>query len=442
MSRNHEARSCHDAAHKRFRLGTVGIPVWDELKSAFVSYRDVEGTTGYALVHCRGDRRVDYDAVGAAVGASSLPQRLDEATLTRFGMAYGLVNPFEPWARSGAAGHARVTQIFDADLLHPIGTPGTVMTNLGDLTWAVELNARELFERLEHTLSASVSILDPDEDPRPAWIVTPRAIGIVTGNAPEAAIIFWQLFVIRLRQRLRGICQGDTSMPNLSVRSVPRLGLAMELPHREAAVWAALEDAVVGLCRTGTEVLALPCDVTPYFAGRIRHACSPHGTRFVSMPDAVGAWLRARRETSVAIVGLSFVADLGPFSAYRESMHGIAVETLGERATERIAELAYHVESHGPDEAGLNRLRDILRQEVRSNTIVLAQAELSVLFNLQGKPSRSGKTIVDPLSIYADAVLDAYLAVDGRDPVLVEPQPDPREAMVVRRLPSMNRPSQ
>ncbi|MGH8639394.1 MAG: alginate O-acetyltransferase AlgX-related protein, partial [Burkholderiales bacterium] len=179
-----------------------------------------------------------------------------------------------------------------------------------------------------------------------------------------------------------------------------------------------------------TEVLALPCDVTPYFAGRIRHACSPHGTRFVSMPDAVGAWLRARRETSVAIVGLSFVADLGPFSAYRESMHGIAVETLGERATERIAELAYHVESHGPDEAGLNRLRDILRQEVRSNTIVLAQAELSVLFNLQGKPSRSGKTIVDPLSIYADAVLDAYLAVDGRDPSLVEPQPDPREAMV------------
>ena len=127
------ARSCRDAAHKRVRLGETSIPLWDELKSFFAVFEREGGGSQSLMVHCRGDRVIDLDRVADQVGGR--PERLRGEAVERFGMEYGLVNPFEPSAMDGQLLTSPVLQLFDRDLLEPIGTPGTVMTNAGDLAW-------------------------------------------------------------------------------------------------------------------------------------------------------------------------------------------------------------------------------------------------------------------------------------------------------------------
>src|ERR1700678_145470 len=95
LSRNREAGSCRDAARKRSRLGHTGIPLRDEMKSFFgKAAGDGRRLPRFVLAHCRGDRELDLEALAAAIGAQAV-ERLPPAELTNFGVAYGLVNPFE-----------------------------------------------------------------------------------------------------------------------------------------------------------------------------------------------------------------------------------------------------------------------------------------------------------------------------------------------------------
>lgn len=148
LSRNRPALSCKDAARKRRRLGAVGIPLWDEMKSFFGGLPDGESIGSYVMVHCRGDRLLDFTRLARVMGTPRPPRRLSGEELKVFGQEYGLVNPFEPgqsFSLDGRVFQAAVTHVFDEDLLHLIGEPGTVMTNAGDVTWAVEFSASDLF---------------------------------------------------------------------------------------------------------------------------------------------------------------------------------------------------------------------------------------------------------------------------------------------------------
>jgi hypothetical protein len=90
------------------------------------------------------------------------------------------------------------------------------------------------------------------------------------------------------------------------------------------------------------------------------------------------------------------------------------VEQPTERGKQLLDELAYQVKAEGASEAGLNRLRDILRNEVASDTVVLALTELSVLLSLQRKKGKSGRLLIDPLALYADALARRCLGIDRR----------------------------
>ncbi len=69
------------------------------------------------------------------------------------------------------------------------------------------------------------------------------------------------------------------------------------------------------------------------------------------------------------------------------------------------------VKKEGATEAGLNRLRDILSTEVDSTYVVLALTELSLLLAHQRRKSRSGKVLVDPLELYAEALACRFLSL-------------------------------
>lgn len=412
LSRNWEARSCRDAAHKRWRLGHQGIPLHDEMKSFFGRMVGEGGEPQYVVAHCRGDRLLDMDRLAKALDLARPPVRLAEEELEAMGMAHGLVNPFVPWALDGQLIASSALQVFDDDLLRPIGVPGTVMTNAGDLTWAVEFHPDELVAALEPAHAIVADIAEPD--PRtPSRLATPRpVIGIITGNAPESGIALWNRVNVRVREILGDAHCGDVSMPQVIVHSLPELGLSMELEARQDPVWRALRGAAEALCREGAQLLALACNTTHFFTPPLREVCAEEGAEFVSMPEAVATWLLHRGVRRVALVGIRYVSDLGPWSAYREPFASFEVERLRPRAMQRLDELAYQVKQEGANHSGLTRLRDILRQEVRSDHVVLALTELSLLIDRQRSAGRSGKILIDPLAVYADALVARFLGLD------------------------------
>lgn len=412
LGRNREARSCRDAAQKRVRLGETGIPLWDELKSFFGVARRVDGHLQYLVVHCRGDRMIDLASVAREVGSPSPPERLDSTALEQLGMAYGLVNPFEPWAFDGQLLAAPVLQVFDRDLLTPIGVPGTVMTNAGSLTWSVELHVEELVRSLDHVMVADVSHPEPDGAPRPKWAAAPTTFGVITGNGPDSGMLLWRSINRIVREYHGTRSRGDLAMPRVLVQSLPELGLTMELDRRHAAVWPALRAATAELCRDGAKTLAVACNTTPHFSPEIRQICVEYGASFLSMPEIVGAWLHHKGIDRIALLGVQTVAELGPWSPYREPLQGIHVEVPNDQTMTRIHALAYQVKAQGPTHAGLDRLRRILNREIQADTVVLALTELSLLLELQKRPQRSDRLIVDTIQLYAAALAEQYLGVE------------------------------
>lgn len=433
LSRNGPATSCRDAAHKRSRLGHVGIPLRDEMKS-FFGKAVIDDKVRDVMAHCRGDRLLDLSKLAACIGSAARPQRLNDDEIEERGLRYGLVNPFETWTPyelDGRFMHApsSVLQVFDRDLLDEVGCPGTVMTNAGDLTWAVEFYATELFTALEArprdgegpgrgVLSGDISLGDtsaPRRSPNLTGspIKGPRAIAIITGNAPESGISLWQRINTHTRELLGSDNCGDVSMPPVRVVSLPQMGLTMELDRRERDVWERLEPEIQALCNAReSSMLAIACNTTQYFVDRIRAICEPTGVEFICLPEVVAAWLRSQQVEEVALVGIPFVADVAAgYSAYARPLADFKLEIPSEYTFGRLTELAYWVKETGPNERGLTHLRNILAGGVESPYVVLALTELSILLELQKKAGRSGRTIIDPVELYAQALARRWLGL-------------------------------
>ena len=418
LSRNLEARSCRDAARKRQRLGHQGIPLWDELKSFFGRYSGADGQHHLVMVHCRADRQLNMEKVAAALGAAAPPVRLTEEEMVSLRLEYGMVNPFETWHAEPARSKftldlsmmdQSVIQLFDEELRLPIGVPGTMMTNAGELTWAVEFRADDLIRTLPKSVVAPISEPDLEEPSRIQGARNDHPIGIITGNPPEAGMYLWQLMNNKVRESLGDLCCGDVSMPRVEMMSLPETGLSMEMESRLDVVSGALEQAVREMCRRGVKALALPCNTMSYFAPKIHEWCAGTQTRFESMAEVTGRSLRRAGITEVALVGINYAADLGHWSAYREPLAGMKIELLNGEALERVRELAYLVKSEGPNHPLLSKLRDILNKHVTSKHVVLALTELSLLVELQKGGGKSGKVIIDPMSLYAESLAATHL---------------------------------
>jgi len=411
LSRNHEAFSCRDAARKRRRLGHEGIELWNELKSYCGLFRNATGHDQRFLAHCRGDRILDLGKLREALKAQGEPERLSEEELARLGLRYGLVNPFNHFEIDGPLLATPLLQVFDEELTSPHGVPGTMMTNAGDLTWGVELDVVALIREIDNSFVANIAAPDPDNEGQLWGAREAATIGILTGNAPESGMHLWSSFNRQVRELLESLSCGDISMPPTTVVSLPALGLTMELDRREENIWPHLRKAVQDTCRAGVQVLAIACHTTHYFTPQIRAICAEYGTEFLSMAETLGIWLRSRGIGEIALMGIRHVSELGDWSAYREPLEGIQVERPTERAKQLLDELAYQVKAEGASEAGLNRLRTVLREEVKSDTVVLALTELSILLSLQRKKGKSGRRLIDPLELYAEALARRYLGL-------------------------------
>ncbi len=399
LSRNGEATSCRDAVFRRNRLGAQGISLEDELKSGvYVFYKETKRY--YAMLHCRANKRLNLDKCEALLQVNRPLARLAAEELERvFGCRYGTVNPFFPLKEN-------CVHIFDQGVNSRKESlpPHTMMTNAGDLTWAIEFDPRELISALERQCPNQVLVAD----------ITTRTVahsrrdikfGIITGNGPDSGIALWRHVNAYCRELLGDQFRGDLSYPAMTVSSVPEMGLSMELEPRADQVWSHLKQAVTGLCEIGVTHLALACHTTHYFSKQIQEICDRYDTQFISMAQTVIDHIQEHNIRDLTIIGIPYVADLGPWSAYK-ALADRNIQAVGERAREPLLELGYLVKQLGGDEResvkALNLFNHILKVGCSTQHILIALTEISVLLeHFPKKKRKSGNFhIIDPLELY------------------------------------------
>lgn len=411
LSRNEPATSCQDAARKRNRLGHKGIPLWDELKSFFGEYVDSQGNRKVFLAHCRGDRRLDPDKLRQALESAGEIRRVslmtEEKLWVRHRVGYGTVNPLMD------IGDA--VQVFDDELNHPVGEPGTVMTNAGDFTWAVEFYPAELANVLPGSRWAD--IIQPAmeaEDPLLWGVRDAKTIGIITGNPIDSGIDLCASVKNHIRRLLKRNSLGDVSMPDILMNSTRRIGISMEMDHREVPLRRALLHAVDLLCDAGAQILAHPAHTTHYFADEISRRAAEHNARFLSMTELTAARLNAMRIKEIALLGTRYVTDLTrPWSVYKDAFAGITVHTPSPEGLKKIHDLGYEVQQNGPTSLCFNWMRDLLREEVPPSCkyVVLAMTEFTPVAQRLKARGLQGKVLIDPLDIYGEAIANEYLGL-------------------------------
>ena len=370
FSRNAEALSCRDAARKRHRLGAVGIPLHDELKSWFGRYVDAEGRCRRVMVHCRGDEELDLAAVTALLRAREL-ERLDADALADLGARYGTVNPFRA---------DPIVHVFDRGLCERRGVPGTVMTNAGELTWAVELYADELVHAMGDALVAPVVT---------GGTPTAGPIAILAaGGAAGRAV--WAHAEDGVRERLGADWQGDVSLPDMAVRAVPSLAVAAD-PQYRAAAWEGLHAAVGALGAAGFGTLALASPAAHALLPELRALCQGRGLRLLTLHDVGDAFMDEEGVAEADVLGLD-----GTWTSGRR--HGPSART-----EELLRALVARVQREGPSEAARQQLRDVLGRTSRAH-VVLGEPELALLVQTQRRPGRSGRVLVDPFALLGRAL--------------------------------------
>ncbi|MEK6301023.1 MAG: aspartate/glutamate racemase family protein [Acidobacteriota bacterium] len=415
VSRNEPATSCQDAARKRNRLGHKGIPLWDELKSFLGEYHDAQGQRTIFLAHCRGDRRLDLDKLRQALQLVGDIKRVSLKTEERLWLdhrvGYGTVNPLMEIAGG--------PQIFDQELRHPVGVPGTMMTNAGDFTWAVEFNPAELVPKLPDSRWAD--IIQPEmeaEDPIRWGVREPETIGILTGNPCDSGLDLCASVNAHVRRLLKRNSLGDVSMPKIVIISTPQIGISMEMDKREAPLRGALLQAVDELCAAGAKILAHPAHTTHYFTRDIATRAAERGARFLSMAELTAEKLRTSGVQEIALLGTRYVTDLSqPWSVYKNALEGLKVHTPSPDGWNKIHELGYEVQQRGPTPLCFNWMRDLLREEVPASCkhVVLAMTEFTPIVRRLKARGLQGKILIDPIDIYGEAVALEFLGLKSSE---------------------------
>lgn len=404
LSRNDSATSCQDAARKRRRLGHTGIPLCDELKSYLGEYDHGSGV-GVFLAHCRGDRELDLRKVAATLGAAGEVRRLPIETASQLGAAYGVVNPFLV--------PGEIVQIFDRELRTPIGIPGTVMTNAGDHTWAVEFFADEVGDLITNARWGEIRLASLEGSDRARVQVQAEVpIGILTGNPCDSGLDLSSSIIYHVRQFMGRESLGDVSMPKVMMISRPQIGISMEMRQRERPLRAALLESLDELIAIGAKVIGHPAHTTHYFANELADRAQSHGATFVSMAEATDHHVRALGIQQIALLGTQFVTDAAStYSVYREAFRGIVVHRPSPAGWQKIHDLGYEVQQRGATPLAFNWMRDLLRDEVPRDCkhVVLAMTEFAPVARQLRSRGRHGKSLIEPLDVYGRAIASEYM---------------------------------
>ncbi len=397
LSQNLKAESCADASNKRNRIGHVGIPIFDELKSNFGTYMDKNGQKRYAMLHCRGNQKIDYDKVRNQIGSSFT--RLEKEQLTElFSLNYGLVNPFMKIQTEEGILH-----IFDSTVQQEYFPPHTMMTNASHFEWGVEFRPKELIKNLTNV--KVLNIISDETKPS----MKRHTVGILTGNGPDSGIMLWNEINSNVRTSLQRHFLGDLSFPKIIIESVPEMGLSMELQLRISETKNIVLRSIENLCKQGATLICIACNTTQYFVEEINLICDKYDAEYVSMPDVVDSFLQDKGINHFDFLGIKYVTDFSRWSAFSILNSKYQIEIPSTRVLQRINDLAFRVKTENVDETGRNKLRDLISQSTKTNTIIIALTEISILLASQRKKTKGERIFIDTLSLLAKEIARRYV---------------------------------
>ncbi|MEW8193038.1 MAG: YbaK/EbsC family protein [Candidatus Thiodiazotropha sp.] len=436
LNRNgNEVESCIDAARNRYRLGTYGIPLWDELKTNVFRINRMHKQR-FVAAHCRGDKEIDKELLRNTRGADHIERISSDLLQKKFEAQKGTVTPFR-WSIVHKCDH-----IFDQDVFDGCQPGSTMMTNAGDKRWGIEFNPHELVQGLDQLgrvgIGNNILLMKKPFSSGKGGRHGQRRIGIVTGNAPESGMLLWQKInrVARRELKDRGLNAGDVGLPAVLLNSVPAMGVSMELDLRKNQARSIVVDAMKSLCLAGCEILALACNTTQCFSKEIINACGRWDATFLSMPEALMAALSRDKCDRARFLGLSFVADFDGLSAYSRLRPEVELFSF-EKEDEKMIDIAYKVKQ-GKTQAAMQKLNRILEQEdppkirVRRGKmpVVMALTELSIAIDPLQKKHESmaaknvdrpplqmkDRVVYDTLGIYAEAIVHHWLNPEITNP--------------------------
>ncbi len=420
LSRNVPVVSCPDAARNRQRLGKVGIPLWDEMKTRLYKTTEDHGDPRYIMVHCRGDRKIQEKLLKETLGISDEMYEVEIGELTeKFGMVKGLVNPF------GSFWMENSTQVFDKDLVRNLAPPGTMMTNAGENTWAIEFKVLELIEKCKNGITTAICEHDSTTAKGLWGVRKKKKIAIITGNAPESGTLLLEMINANIRKQLGELSLGDISLPEFVLYSIPELGLTMELDKRENDIWEKLSGTINKACGAGADVLCIACNTTQFYNQKVDAICKSWRTRYISVTGALQLYLYEHDIQKAVIAGIKYVAENSEWSAFHKELRDVQLVALMENEVGFLEKLAYDKKT-GKKESLKQGIQSILRtiengksQLKKTIPFILALTEVSISLQRDRSAWREfaatstdeyGRLVIDTLAILANETTKVFLS--------------------------------
>jgi len=225
-------------------------------------------------------------------------------------------------------------------------------------------------------------------------------IGIIAGAGPEAGIDLWQKILAANKLQRGEHFRGDLDAPDVTVFSIPRLGLAMNLAENEQALWLELKSAAEALAER-TDYICIACNVLHYFGDRIRGLNL--AAELVSVVDVTAAYIQSQRLEKFALVSIQAVTNLDMWSPYRDLSKYGDIETPAQPA--KINELVADIKRFGAGHPQAKAAFKLMLDSIDSEVVFLACTELPLV-----KIKMSGKRLVDVTELLAQEVVRKSLS--------------------------------
>ena len=394
LSKNQKVVTCKDAAYNRIRLGNKGIPIFDELKSELGFFINKENQKQEILVHCRGNQKLDRLKISSILNSEY--RRITSVEYTK-----GLINPFGKKYRN-------LHQIFDISTTRNFYPPYTMMTNAGDYEYAIEFEVNSLINALKCRTQIHVEDIIRNDNYNS---YKRHKIGILTGNGPDSGILLWKKInedvKTELKKRLEYSFKGDLSYPEIIVKSMPDMGISMELDKRLKMTEKIVMKSILDLCQNDVTIVCIACNTTQYFSDKVEELCCLHNVEFISMHKVVDSYLQEKNIKKFDFIGLSHVVDFGVLSKFNEFFSKYTIPKLTTTAFEKINEIAFI------SKKDINRARSHLIPFIKSNTkydtVVFALTEISTIL-AENKDLVRNKVVVDSLQLLANHIASIYVS--------------------------------
>ncbi len=223
-----------------------------------------------------------------------------------------------------------------------------------------------------------------------------KKIGIITGSGPEAGIDLWQKILHENRQYLKDEFKGDLEAPNVTIFSIPKLGLSMELEKNYDIVWETLKEAVIEICKY-VDYFVIACNTLNVYTSKIESI--GYKGKFLSTLDVLNEYIEKNNLNQIAIIAAMPILQMKEYSVFKPLYENFNVELPQDFL--KVHNLIYEVKKSGADNAKVIKEFDDIVKSLESKDIFLACTELP-LINYKTKD----KNLIDVTQLLAKSLIE------------------------------------